>query len=151
MARVYLTNQNGFPIVYTVDQAVGPGCTNQRDDVLLVQFFLKVISESPNNADLKPAGRDPMVCDGICGPNTNAYIKQFQIGSSARNPTSPLKQDGRVDPVRGGAIRGSISHTFYTILDLNVHFEKTRGAGALKDITTDAAFPGELRPSIKIQ
>lgn len=42
MARIYLTS-TFLKMIYTTDQAVGTGCPNKRDDVLLVQFFLSNI------------------------------------------------------------------------------------------------------------
>jgi hypothetical protein len=46
MARIYLVQNQPADywtkVFYTVDQAVGPGCPNRRDDVLLVQYFLRV-------------------------------------------------------------------------------------------------------------
>ena len=48
MARVYLIT-GSLKLVYTVDFAVGTGCANKRDDALLVQFFLKVVSEGPQS------------------------------------------------------------------------------------------------------
>ena len=137
-------------MVYTIDQAVGGGCPNKRDDVLLVQFFLKVVSEGPERALFTPPGRGPINTDGIWGPGSQAYLNQFISVNSTQNPGSPLKQDGRVDPVVGGKITGSLSGNVYTILALNTSFKNVRGVAALLDITTDPVFPKELRPSLKI-
>ncbi|MEO8128257.1 MAG: hypothetical protein ABJF23_14005 [Bryobacteraceae bacterium] len=149
MARVYLISGT-LKLVYTIDQAVGSGCPNMRDDVLLVQFFLKVISGGPEKALFTPAGRGPIGTDGIWGPTSQAYLDKFIEVNSGQNPGSPLTKDGRVDPVVGGKIKGSISGHIYTILALNTSFKGVRGVAALLDITTDPLFPKDLRPSLKI-
>ena len=149
MARVYLITAS-LKLVYTIDQAVGNSCPNRRDDVLLVQFFLKVISEGPQKSAFTPPGREPMKTDGIWGPASQAYLNQFIAVNSSQNPGSPLTQDGRVDPVVGGRITGSRTGNVYTILALNTSYKNVRGLAALEDITTDPVFPQELRPSLKI-
>jgi len=150
MARVYLINVVSLNVVYTVDQAVGNSCPNRRDDVLLVQFFLKVVSEGPKKSELTPGGRGPMKTDGIWGPISQAFLNQFIAVNSAQNPGRPLKQDGRVDPVVDGKATGAKAGLVFTILALNISYKNVRGSVALQDITTDAAFPPALRPSLKI-
>jgi hypothetical protein len=150
MARVYLIAEPTLKLVYTIDQAVGNGCPNRRDDVLLVQFFLKVVSEGPQTSQYTPAGRGPMNADGTWGPTSQAYLNQYIAANSALNPGAPLTQDGRVDPVVGGHVTGSRSGHLYTILALNNTYKNVRGPLALADITTDPLFPQELRPSLKI-
>jgi len=149
LARVYLVT-GLLKLVYTIDQAVGSGCPNKRDDVLLVQFFLKVISEGPERTLFTPLGRGPIGTDGIWGPTSQAYLDKFITVNSSQNPDSPLTKDGRVDPVVGGKITGSISGHVYTILALNTSCKGVRGLPALLDITTDPLFPKDLRPSLKI-
>jgi hypothetical protein len=148
MARVYLIN-TAFKIAYTNDQSVGTGCQNSRDDVLLVQFFLKVVSEGPEKDKYGVPGK-MMTCDGSWGPTSQAFLNKFIAVNSAANPNFPLTQDGRVDPVQGGKVIGSISHNVYTILALNTSYKNVRGVAAMMDITVDASFPATLRPSIKI-
>ena len=77
MARVYLLDTSFMKLVHTIDQAVGNGCPNRRDDVLLVQFFLKVVSEGPDQNDLTPDGFGPMHIDGLWGPISQAYLNQY--------------------------------------------------------------------------
>lgn len=149
MARVYLTNFEGMDVIYTVDQAVGTGCPNKRDDVLLVQFFLKVKSEGPQKSEFTPAGREPLKTDGVWGPASQAYLNHFLAVSLAKVKAFPLKQDGRVDPVVGGRFTGPKTGHVFTIIALNSAYGNVRGSAALKDITTDSVFPQELRPSLK--
>jgi len=138
-------------VLFTNDSAVGTGCPNKHDDVLLVQFFLKVISEGPDAARYKPVNKPALTCDGLWGSNSQAYLNQYISANSAANPGAPLKDDGRVDPVVNGRFMGSLSGTLYTILALNNSYMKARGLSSLSDITTDAAFPTVLRPSLKVQ
>ena len=149
MARVYLIT-GSLKLAYTVDFAVGTGCANKRDDALLVQFFLKVVSEGPQKDAFTPPGRPAIATDGIWGPNSQAYLDQFINANSAQNPSAPLKKDGRVDAVVGGKLKGSLTGLVYTILALNNSYRGVRGNAAMLDITTDALFPAELRPSLKI-
>ena len=149
MARVYITS-SVLKILYTIDQAVGAGCPNKRDDVLLVQFFLKVNAEGPQKTQYTPPSKGPITCDGIWGPNSQAYLDQYISANSAANPVAPLTQDGRVDPVSGGKFLGAIHGNLYTIMSLNNSYRLVRGMAALADITTDGLFPSELRPSLKI-
>ena len=149
MARVYLVT-GALKLVYTVDFAVGTGCPNKKDDAMLVQFFLKVVSEGPQKSVFTPPGRPPLSTDGVWGPDSQAYLNRFISANSTQNPGAPLKQDGRVDPVVGGKITGSLSGLVYTILALNTSYKGVRGVAAMLDITTDALFPQALRPSLKI-
>lgn len=149
MARVYLSGALG--IAYTTDQPVGTGCINKRDDVLLVQFFLKVVSEGSMKARFTPPGEKPLVCDGRWGRQSQMYLDRFIVEVQGLSWDGPvLKRDGRVDPVEGGKLTGATSHSIYTILVLNAVYGRTRGPGARNDITTDALFPAALTPSLKL-
>ena len=153
MARVYLAPTiQALPLVYSVDSPVGPNCINKRDDVLLVQFFLKVISE--HDRLYLPPGQSPMQIDGIQGPQTSAFIRQYQIENSRRNPGAEagggLKQDGVVHPVQAGSIIGSVGHTLLTIMAMNLSYKLARGLEMQRDITKDPLFPGALRPSLAV-
>jgi hypothetical protein len=150
MARVYLFNTSFMTLVHTNDQAVGNGCPNRRDDVLLVQFFLKVLSEGQSQRNLTPDGFGPINIDGLWGPTSQAYLNFFLEVNSAANPGSPLTQDGRVDPVVSGRFFGSRSGHVYTIIALNSLYQTVRGPNSLQNITTDPLFPQELRPSLQI-
>src|SRR5215475_4151899 len=108
MARVYISSQS-LKILYATDQAVGSGCANHRDDVLLVQFFLKVNAEGPDKNKYTPSGKGPMKIDGLWGTTSQAYLNQYISANSAANPGAPLTADGRVDPVVGGKFTGARS------------------------------------------
>lgn len=149
MARIYLIDSS-MKLCYTVEQAVGTGCPNRRDDVLLVQFLLKIISEGPEKTKYTPPGKGPLKCDGLWGPTSQAYLNRYIVANTNANPNAPLTKDGRVDPVVGGKFTGAISGNLYTILALNNSYKNVRGAAAMQDLTTEPQFPGELRPSLKV-
>ena len=81
MARVILPcpPKPQLPYVFVVDRAVGEGCPNHRDDVLLVQFFLRTLIS---------AGGRPLAVNGICTNETTAYIKYFQDNGKVREAAS---------------------------------------------------------------
>ena len=95
MARVFLVTPSGgtFTVLYSVDQVVGVGGLNRRDDILLVQFFLQVArdDDARGNSGFIPPGEAPINIDGIFGRNTAAHIKFFQEESLRR------VGDGRVE------------------------------------------------------
>jgi len=104
---------------YNVTHAVGPGCPNMNDDVSFVQLLLMLLYSDPS---LTPPDSRQLSLDGICGPITCAYILGFQ--KEAVRKGYPLRTDGRIDPATSGRLKGSISHTFYTILSLNASVYK---------------------------
>ncbi len=149
MARVYLTGNTTQKLLYTVDQAVGAGGGNRRDDVLLVQLFLRVQTEpGGSEAPYQPPGRRPLAIDGVCGDDTLAYIRFYQEEARRRFPQAAAP-DGRVDPMRSGTIFASITHKEYMIASLNVGYREKRGDMYL-DIGKDPLFPAGLRKSFYI-
>ena len=149
MARVYLTGSTTQKVLYTVDQTVGPGGPNKRDDVLLVQLFLRVLTEEGGSeAPYRPPGRRPLAIDGLCGDDTRAYIRFYQEESRRRFPQAP-SPDGKVDPMRSGSIFSSITQKEYMIASLNVGYREKRGDTYL-DIGKDPLFPAELKKSFYI-
>ncbi len=112
MARIDFLHVNDQNLLfYDLDAAVGRGCPNLRDDVLLVQFFLKAIFRRviggghAHDPDRRPRSADV--------ENIRAY-QTFQRNINARLSVV----DGRVDPVPGKKGVSSITHTRSTILDL---------------------------------
>lgn len=154
MARVYLIDDNPRShLFYSVERPVGVGSPNQRDDVLLVQFLLRVRAEcGEGSAEYVPPGEQPLAMDGMCGPQTIKYIKQYQKIASQKNPAIPLVQDGVVSPVAAGTggISGPVTGRMLCIAGLNSHYGKIRGKPATLDITKDPLFPLALRPYLKV-
>src|SRR5262245_7068745 len=73
-------------LAYTVEQAVGTGCTNARADVLLVQHLLALAwNDAPKSKGFRPPGETkPLNVDGVFGPVTARFIKFFQEEAKRR-------------------------------------------------------------------
>ncbi len=150
MARLYFCDKPDFVHLYSGDKSVGRGGVNAREDVLLVQFFLRVVMEdSPKSEGYRPPNETPITIDGNCGPQTIRYILYFQQEGNRRNPDGQTTVDGVIDPVVGAKLIGSISGTFYTILALNANYRHRR-PGMLNDIRKDVLCPPELANALTI-
>lgn len=146
MARLFHVSNSGdsgISVAYCVDQAVGNGCPNKREDVLLVQHLLRVAwRDAPNSKGFRPPeDAKPLEADGIFGPTTQRFIKHFQ--EEAKRRGANVSQDRRVDPVLSGSSSASISKSFYTILAMN-SARNSRQTGNQADIAKDPGFPSEL-------
>lgn len=130
--------------------AVGPGRPNRRDDVLLVQFFLKKLS----SFQLLGGTQNPQkmmqvmafAVDGIAGPITFQWIRDFQ-----KNSPIGLFADGIIDAppasVAGDVqMSSSISQTTYTIIAMNML--AWGFCGGPFNVEQDPEFPAELRMAI---
>lgn len=136
---------------YVVDCAVGAGCRNQRDDVLLVQFFLRVLGPrtvNGTNETFQPQGGPPLAIDGVCGQRTIAAIRTFQaqFNKAVGDPKnlSFLAQDGVVHPLEQGSKFGRRSGHVLTIMRLNTEYTFQFGLDRQKRIDMDPLFPREL-------
>ena len=151
MPRVYHIRNTvpGVKVAYTIDQAVGSGCPNRREDVMLVQHLLRIAWKNVGASQgFRPAGEtEPLKADGIYGTKTAKFIKHFQEEANRRGAS--VATDQRVDPVLSGTSSGSISHKFYTILAMN-SARNARQAGTQDDIARDPEFPSELTKSFYI-
>jgi len=149
MARILIVRNNTkevADVIYTVEQRVGPGAPNLRDDVLLVQFFLRALQESGGGGrPFTPPGLTaPLAIDGRFGKQTAAHIKFFQEEDSRRNPDATLVTDQLVDPVRGGQLTGPRTGKVLTITSLNVHYVLRKGKSLHNNINQDPLFPVAL-------
>ena len=102
---------------YNVNQAVGLGCPNWSEDVMLVQFFLQRVYMDNEWKPKTPKGT--MKVDGLCGPITRNWILKFQI--DARNDGFNTHPDGIVNKAGNATSnqKTSISNTEYSIRGLN--------------------------------
>jgi hypothetical protein len=113
--------EKNYPYIYNVSFAVGYGRYNVRDDVLLVQYFLKKIWDKHRTKAQPPAGT--MAVDGWMGPTTDRWIRNFQSGATMKIPDpSVMFQDGIVNrAVAAQSVAGSDKS--YTIVMLNYNFQ----------------------------
>jgi len=88
MARVMVTGDDDPDIYYVVDEPVGPHGANRRDDVLLVQFFLRVLSDREKR--YRPRDAKDLAVIGHYNDLTGSYIKQYADESNQ----TPLYDDG---------------------------------------------------------
>lgn len=67
----------GNLLFYGIDKAVGQGCPNQRTDVLLVQYLLKVNCTSPQFAAIQTGAgfiASEMIVNGIWDQYWGGYL-----------------------------------------------------------------------------
>lgn len=137
---------NGF--FYNLTMAVGPGCPNRRDDVMLVQYCLKKTFENPTvvRPPLPPYTGKKIVVDGNCGTITLKAIERYQ--KLVKQTGGTAKLDKVVDRAitKGGF--ASISHTFYTIINLNIDLIKVIGQGNFDNLAGLSDVPSLLASSI---
>ncbi|NCC39870.1 MAG: hypothetical protein EOM21_10555 [Gammaproteobacteria bacterium] len=149
MARVYVFTLAVTPsmkVLYSVDHEVGPGCRNERQDVLLVQFFLFSAAQPGGGLQpIQPPGQQPIKIDGIYGPQTAAYIKYYQQASGGRAVI-----DGKISPVQGGSDIGAIHGKALTISHLNGSYAKRFGVERHFRLDMDVHFPAALKSALFI-
>jgi hypothetical protein len=106
-----------LPVFYNVVHAVGEGCPNQKDDVMLVQYLLMSVYEKlPSSA--RPKG--DIGVTGYCGGATRNWILKFQLDANKACPGATAA-DGRVDRIREKSLIGTMSKMTYTLAILNAN------------------------------
>jgi len=137
-------NGEGNPI-YNVTMAVGSQyAPNKRDDVLLVQFFLKKIYEHRDSPYVLPEAGS-MVVDGLCGPTTKAWIRHFQTAGRFNNRKGWV--DGRIDRAQGSGI-ATVQKAIYWISFLNNDFAVLYGLTIYDNLWMIPDMPPELTGSL---
>ena len=114
-----LVSDGGYfvPPFYSVDHSVGARGGNWTDDVMLVQYFLgRIYYDGLICSTLSAPYPGQIKVDGICGPTTCRWIREFQANSDNGGLDNvSMKVDGIVSPVRAVT-----SQTFqYTMVQLN--------------------------------
>jgi len=136
------------PPLYNIDQAVGPGASNQRTDVMLVQFFLRELYAHPDFVRSKPTGT--MAVDGIFGSITATWINEWQ--KLLKKNGKPVIADGRVDPISTDSwdARTGNGGKRYTLWHLNSSFRR-RFLLRHDHLEADPGVPGELAAAMRLQ
>jgi hypothetical protein len=156
---VKVTNVPGTKnlIFYNVDLAVGKNGSNKTEDVLLVQYLLKECLKLPafsyipgtSMAGTAQEGTiENLIISGVWDGRWQLYLDNFQ-NQLKRNHRNTLV-DGRVDPVLNHLTLGSISHTQYTILSLNVGYGQRR-PNELPKLASAGDCPAALRESLNVR
>jgi hypothetical protein len=137
---------NKLSSFYNLNMAVGPGCPNRQDDVMLVQFLLKQFYAAPDRQGTAPVGE--MKVDGMWGPTTARWILAFQL--RMKHHHGAIFADGRVDPAR--SFVSSISHTVYTIIWLNGQWRADLGlihqGARYSNLEQETDAPAALRSAV---
>ncbi len=108
--------------VYNIDWTVGAGCTNLREDVMLVQALFSILyyHATPRTSyDFQPPDPtyDSIDVDGFMGPITRAHIQGFQAQLVKRGMAKAV--DLRMDPFRKYGQPSSIQKVLYAVDQLN--------------------------------
>jgi hypothetical protein len=130
------------------EEAVGPNCPNRRDDVLLVQFFLRALSDRDNR--YRPEKAKDLSVTGIYTADTTAYAKAYVAeGNRQKAALQPVSDDGRVDsPVKTGSLFSPSSQMIYVILRMNLDYKR---AWPKRRLTSSPNFPKELKANFYIK
>jgi hypothetical protein len=129
---------------YNVTKSVGFGCPNEREDTLMVQFFLKRIYQTSAMKQFTPKGN--LTVDGKVGPVTRNWILKFQL--DMRNGGHYCLADGKMDKAGNSENSdnhiASMSKTIYTIRLLNNGLRHL-DSDVYKTLPTNPEVPAELR------
>jgi len=92
-----------LPIFFNVSTSVGnQGMNTNRDDILLVQFFLRKNGEKVPAKTAEGAAENEIMkrvpLSGVADPATIAGIRAFQTAMRRKIPSTAI--DGRVSPAR---------------------------------------------------
>lgn len=117
---------------WAINKTVGWGCSNNYDDVLLVQYLINVWNKSK-----------ALEMDGIFGNKTYQAIKSFQKWANGYFAANALKNDGKVSAANGDAYNTKSGNHVYTIHILNyIYLQEKRIY--YNDLRMDANLPSRL-------
>jgi hypothetical protein len=140
---IRVSNSLVSPKWYNINHDVGPHrfVSYRRDDVLLVQLFLRQIGSNPDSffksvKYIQP--EDLIEVDGVFGRETQKWIVWYQ---GSRDLTTPY---GKVSRARSGQTRAG---KYYTIVLLNADFAKL-APDWHENLSTDGRTPPELRDAL---
>ncbi|MDR6874387.1 hypothetical protein J2Y55_005421 [Bosea sp. BE125] len=139
-------------IMYQIDLAVGRGCPNKRGDVLLVQFFIRLLQDQPQKFDGEqynfiPSGGRQLNIDGICGEETIRHIVHFkrEHDKGGASGEQVMLKDQRIDPMVTSSPFGVRTGHVLSILRLNQDAAESIGAERFRKLYAERLFPQELK------
>ena len=134
-----------LPVFFNVDGVVGNApAANAREDVLLVQFLLKIIGDTPtaeSDAAVTAACKQVKVT-GVIDSQTIAAITADQTWNKKQSPSTVV--DGRVSPAKG---YGYSAGTLWSIAGLNKSCQR-RHKGNWPRLDKIAGCPDELKAMV---
>lgn len=132
-----------LPVFFNVDAVVGAApATNNREDVLLVQFAFAVIAASPaadSSIEFQEAAA-AVKLTGTADEETINAIRASQAEANRKGSTGTVV-DGRVSPAKGGYAYGDST---WTIVNLNESIQH-RNVKVWPRIDQIAGCPAELK------
>ena len=132
-------NLSRFPHYYNIEKAVGANCPNLRDDVMLVQFMLKLWVQSRDSGFVIDPPLWDVALHGKLDNPTLAFLILFQVRNS-----SVGKSDGRFDPLTLDHMDGATS----SLASLNLYLWANK-FDVFKDFSVAPGLPGPLVPLLK--
>lgn len=144
------SGERGTTPIYVVDAGVGRNQPNQRADVLLIQFILRVLAGKrvgKTGELFQVPGAAPLSIDGSFGTQTAAAISRYQKLENAIDDTGSYKTrtDGIVDTLGSGL---SVPGNFPTLLLLNWTYQSQLGDNEHAHLYIHPLFPRELMPKL---
>ena len=152
--KIIISPTSMIPVIYLIDQAVGRGGANRRADVLLVQFFIRLLQDQPQKFDGEqynfiPGKSKFLAVDGVCGEETIRAITHFKNehdkGARDKNSAENMLKDGRVDPMIAGNPFGARTGRVLSILRLNQDVVESVGVERFRKLHAERLFPQELK------
>lgn len=142
MAKITnLGNEVDLRWIHNVSYAVGPGCSNSSDDVMMIQHLLNKVMPS---LDIVAPNGKPITAylkrDGIFGPKTHAAIAGYQNNLRSRGKVASA--DGRIHPSNKSGWNAHGNQ--YTIVHLNRDHRNIYGR-----LADDAEFPPPVIAALK--
>lgn len=153
----YTYRDGGLFVYFNVSHTVGDNAANYWTDIMLVQYFIRVIYLMNNNGahawTLSPTSKNDM--GDLPDPHkdfkalfkTAKWIKYFQIDGTLHNGT-PMIANGRVEPRTEKSTPGMIQ----PINMLNIIYRNSlysTGIDWKKYAMEDASMPSVLRTQLK--
>ena len=144
-------------LFYNTDGFVGPakapgihrGAHNRKDDVMLVQHFLKIVAQNPakfRNPSSPPKKFPTMKVDGFYGDITASWIGAFQ--QHLHKIGRPVFVDGVVDQVING-VKLSPNGFIWTLAMLNITMGQVTGDELWDEWWKEPTVPALLRDKVR--
>lgn len=122
------------------------GDVNRKEDVLLIQFFLRVVMEDADSPGYRSPGQRSIQIDEIYGPQTQAYIDFFQSEAKKRNPQRMPIIGGKANPLHTPFRITPAENQVHNIYAVNRLYQKRRPLHG--NLANDPLCPGELASSV---